>query len=251
MRSPRVLNERAADPELALAELSQAILDEARAIGAPGDCAELDSLTGQLRRVDPRQIEGDAARIAFWANLYNALILHRLCLKPVKGNLLRHLGLFGRTAYDVGGLPYTLNLIEHGLLRRNRRPPYNPRRPMRASDSRLAAAPEQRDPRIHFALNCGARSCPPIRHYEPDQLDAQLELATRAYLESETEVDPEQGRVTLPRLMRLYRGDFGDRDQQLEFAAARLPAVREFLDGGSQHTRVGYGRFDWRVAQRT
>ena len=248
MRSPGVLNERAADPELAPAELSQAILDEARVVGAPGDCAKLDSLTGQLRGVDPRQIEGDAARIAFWANLYNALILHRLCLRPVKGNLLRHLGLFGRTAYDVGGRPYTLNLIEHGLLRRNRRPPYNLRRPMRAPDPRLAATPEQLDPRIHFALNCGARSCPPIRHY---QLDSQLELATRAYLESEIEVDSEQGRVILPRLMRLYRDDFGDRDQQLEFAAARLPAVREFLDGGSQHTRVGYGRFDWRVAQRT
>ena len=119
---------------------------------------------------------------------------------------------------------------------------------MRESDSRLAGAPAQLDPRIHFALNCGARSCPPIRHYEPPELDAQLELATRAYLAAEVELDAEGGSVTLPRLMRLYRADFGDRDRQLEFVAARLPEVGTCLGAAAGSLRVDYGRFDWRAA---
>eukprot|EP00960_Hanusia_phi_P042458 755503-Hanusia_phi.AAC.7 len=40
------------------------------------------------------------------------------------------------------------------------------------------------DPRIHFALNCGARGCPPIRFYRGEDLDAMLSTATRAFCKS-------------------------------------------------------------------
>ena len=104
------------------------------------------------------------------------------------------------------------------------------------------------DPRIHFALNCGARSCPPVRAYDRERLDDQLELATRAYLAAETEFDPDSGRVRLPRLMRIYRVDFGDRPEQLRFAARYLPQLGEWLEGGTEPRRVAYRGFDWRVA---
>ena len=118
---------------------------------------------------------------------------------------------------------------------------------MRPDDPRLALAPAEVDPRIHFALNCGARSCPPIRAYDGDRVDEQLELATRAYLEAETTVDPQRGRVELPGLMRLYSADFGDEDERLTFAASRLPELAAALDARGE-LRVGYARFDWRRA---
>ncbi len=230
--------------------LSQQILAEAKRVAGPEQCALLDRLTGQLDRVAPERIEGDEARIAFWLNLYNALVLHRLCVKPLRGSLLRHLRLFDRTAYRVGGRDYPLNLIENGLLRLNRRPPYRLRRPLRRSDPRLAAAPSRLDPRIHFALNCGANSCPPIRDYSPEGLEGQLDLATRAYMQAEAKVDPETGRVTLPSLLRLYRADFGSRRQRLAFAARHLPALDDCLRQRGGDVRVRYSRFDWTVAAR-
>jgi hypothetical protein len=33
------------------------------------------------------------------------------------------------------------------------------------------------DPRIHFALVCGARSCPPIKLYTPENLEEGLTAA--------------------------------------------------------------------------
>ncbi|HXG40988.1 MAG TPA: hypothetical protein VNJ28_08600, partial [Candidatus Limnocylindrales bacterium] len=90
--------------------------------------------------------------------------------------------------------------------------------------------------------------CPPIRDYDPDSLDDELELATRSYLEQETAVDPEGHRVRLPRLMRLYRADFGNRRQQLEFAARYLPDLKGWIDDRGERVRVAYGRFDWSVA---
>lgn len=35
------------------------------------------------------------------------------------------------------------------------------------------------DPRVHFALSCGARSCPPIRAYQPRRIDEELDLAPK------------------------------------------------------------------------
>jgi hypothetical protein len=241
----KVLNRGAAEPSLEPVALSRRILEEAQALTGPEQCARLDRLTGQLRHTDPASIGSDASRIAFWANLYNALLLHCLCLKPLRGSILMHLRMFGRTAYEVGGREYSLDVIEHGLLRENLRPPLRPRRLLRGGDPRLAAAPSRPDPRIHFALNCGALSCPPVRAYEPETLDEQLEAATRAYLAAETRLDPERRRATLPRLMRIYRADFGDRRSQLRFVAHHLPEVEARLSSSSDRLRVRYGRFDW------
>jgi hypothetical protein len=246
----RLLNPTAAATQTDPVALSRAMLTEARTLTSPEQCSRIDSLAAELHGIDPSEVTGDVSRIAFWANLYNALVLHCLCLTPLRGSLLWHLRLFDRVAYRVGGHDYPLNLIENGILRVNRRAPFRLRRPLRASDPRLAAMPSGIDPRIHFALNCGALSCPPVRDYEPDALDAQLELATRTYLEAETVLEPQRGRVRLPRLMRLYAADFGDRASQLEFASRYLPRLAEWLREAEAGVRIRYRRFDWSVAAR-
>jgi hypothetical protein len=157
--------------------------------------------------------------------------------------------MFRTAAYRVGAHGYPPDVIEHGVLRRNRRPPLSLLRPLGRRDPRTAAMPSRLEPRIHFALNCGARSCPPIRHYDPENLEAQLEVATRSYVLAETEMDRRRGRVRLPRLLKLYRADFGPPRRQLEFVIERLPAddaawLRERRD----RLRVRYGTYDWTIA---
>jgi len=41
------------------------------------------------------------------------------------------------------------------------------------------------DPRIHFALVCGAKSCPPIKVYTPTSLQEGLDTATMAFCEGQ------------------------------------------------------------------
>jgi thiol-disulfide isomerase/thioredoxin len=95
------------------------------------------------------------------------------------------------------------------------------------------------DPRVHFALNCGAASCPPIREYAGEPLDAQLDLATRAYLAVPGNIRWEPGTSTLylSALFRWYRGDFGD------------PAlfVGQYLPPGTLDARphIRYLSWDW------
>jgi hypothetical protein len=198
--------------------------------------------------VDPLALEGDAARISFWVNLYNRRLRESLAERPRSGHLLRHRGLFRRETFDVGGLEYTLDVVEHGVLRRNARPPYSLRRLLRDGDPRLRAAPSRLDPRIHFALNCGARSCPPIRTYSAEGLDAELEEATWAYVSAESRVDRERGELVLPGLVKLYRADFGTDLDLAELASRSLASedaawIRE-RDG---EVLLGFTRFDWRL----
>lgn len=180
----------------------------------------------------------DDDRLAFWLNAYNEIVREELAARPRSGHLFRHRRLFRTAGREVDGLWFTPHVIEHGLLRGNRRPPFGLRPVLRRGDPRLAHAPSVPDPRIHFALNCGARSCPPVRAYEGACVGEQLETATRAYLEAETDVDHAGGVVRLPYLVKLYRVDFGD---PVAFAAARLG---EDIGG----LKVRYGSFDWTMA---
>lgn len=223
--------------------LSQAVLASARAGGR-----DLPGLAGALRATSVAALASDAARTAFWINLYNALLRHALAGYGLGGSLLWHPWLFFVAAYEVGGRRYTLHTIEHGLLRGNRPGPPLPMRPLRAGDPRLASAPVAFDPRVHFALHCGARSCPPIRAYGADDLDARLDLAARSYLAQETAVDWGARVITLPRLCRLYLDDFGG-------VAGVFELLRVHHEEGERIAReragltVAWGRYDWTLRE--
>ena len=66
------------------------------------------------------------------------------------------------------------------------------------------------EPRIHFALNCAARSCPPLRAeaYLPAALDAQLEEQTKAFLADRAHNRVEKNHYRLSRIFDWYAEDF-------------------------------------------
>lgn len=151
--------------------------------------------------------------LAFWLNCYNAGTQLLLSERPaLYESPLRFFRFFRAPAITVAGTALGLDRIEHGLLRGGRSKyglGYLPRV--------LVTTFEQRhrlpdcDPRIHFALNCGAVSCPAVRAYEPEHVDDQLDVATERYLDGTVDYDPAEGVVSLPRLFLWYRGDFGGR----------------------------------------
>lgn len=163
-------------------------------------------------------LEPQAAK-AFWLNLYNALTLHAMHAANIQNSVLESAGFFNRYAYNIDGLVLTLNQIEHGILRGNR-PALVGLPPFAKNDPR-AKWVLPLDARIHFALNCGAASCPPIRHYQSANLEQQLELATQAYL---SDCQIKNGVVYLPRLLSYYQADFG---KPLEFARRYRPDLPE------------------------
>ena len=159
---------------------------------------EYKTVAAELQRCDPRLLNRND-RMAFFINVYNALIVHATIVKGVPDNALKRLKFFDEAKYDIGGLQYSANDIEHGVLRSNRPSPAAigvllgkpelSRGPFKNGDARRECCITPMDPRIHFALVCGAKSCPPIRVFKGEEIDEQLEDATFAFIEGDVEVD--------------------------------------------------------------
>jgi hypothetical protein len=96
-----------------------------------------------------------------------------------------------------------------------------------------------RDPRIHFAVNCGAESCPPIAAYTADEIHTQLDWATEGYLDANVEYDAETGRALVPRVFLWFRGDFGRKRDIVDF----LVAYEQLPPGANP--RLSYREWDW------
>lgn len=200
--------------------------------------AQYDETALEPLRSDP------ALALAFWSNCYNAGTQLLLSRRPeLYENQLRFFRFFGATALTVAGADLSLDAIEHGIVRGTRTKyglGYLPRVLAGRFERRYSLSDP--DPRVHFALNCGATSCPAIRVYDADRIDEQLDQATRAYLDATVDYDPDAGVVTVPKLFLWYRGDFGGgsgiRNLLREYGA--IP--------GDASPRLRHRDWDWSLA---
>lgn len=199
----------------------------------------------------PAALASREARLAFWINLYNALVLDAAIAFGVRRSVtegrLGVLAFFRRAAYTVGGRRMSANDIEHGILRRNRPHWSIPGSAFGPSDARLAWAPPVFDPRIHFALNCASRSCPVIGVYDMSAIDEQLELAARHFIAAEVAIDPAQGRVRASKIFSWYQADFGGRAGLISLWLRYLPESdgRRWLAAHAARARITYAAYDW------
>jgi len=95
------------------------------------------------------------------------------------------------------------------------------------------------DYRLHFALNCGAKSCPPIAFYKPENINQQLDLATKAYLRGEAEYNEATNTVKLPTLMSWFRRDFGGKKKMIQLLRqlSIVPA--------DKNPKIKFKDYDW------
>jgi len=165
-----------------------------------------------LARIDKQElleeITDDAAKKTFWINIYNAwyqLLATREQLKKPE--------IFTSKVILIAGVKFSLDDIEHGILRKYRWkyskgyfPSFFPGKLVKT------LSVEEIDYRIHFALNCGAVSCPPILFYTYDKIESQLDQATRSFLLSETVIDDDKKEVRVSKILDWFRGDFGGKE---------------------------------------
>jgi len=189
----------------------------------------------RLARTDPATLPR-TEQLALWINAYNAYtieLINRHGERRSIRNINRTLGLFARSGpwsqrmATVGGRTYTLDEIEHEIIR-----------------------PQFEEPRIHFTLVCAAIGCATLRReaYTGARLDAQLDDQARGFLRrspAKNRVDVQARRVYLSPIFRWYREDFGRDDAEVGRYLARFHdgAERELLLGGA--FRIAYTPYDW------
>jgi glutaredoxin len=196
-------------------------------------------------------IDGASVGDAFWINLYNAMVLHAtVVLGPPKDEPAARTAFFSGDSdatYAVAGHVLSLDDVEHALLRRS---PAGDARSFSVNDPRrqtfAPALARKFDSRIHFALNCGASSCPPVKLFRDESLDGDLAAAARAFVGSEVSVS---GRtVTASKLFLWYGGDFGeDVVRSIATLGGGTPsgdAVARLLEDGGDAELV-FADYDW------
>mmetsp|Transcript_2512 Transcript_2512/g.8926 ORF Transcript_2512/g.8926 Transcript_2512/m.8926 type:complete len:872 (+) Transcript_2512:51-2666(+) len=207
----------------------------------------------ELQAVDISDLDQAVAK-AFWLNLYNALIIHANISVGPPTNFLQRSRFFGSLAYVIGGQRYTLSEMEHGMLRCNAKPPAAFSKLIKRNDPRRQFVIKELDPRIHFALVCGAKSCPPIRVYSPENLDTALLWATEGFCSEEVEIRSAKAEVVLSRIFQWYARDFGDNNKEILLWIAqfldkdRKAELLYLLNNGK--VKVKYATYDWDTNNR-
>lgn len=177
---------------------------------------------------------GSAEKMAFWINAYNALTIDLIAdnyplasIRDLDGG-----DPWGVQKFTVAGRQVTLNAIEHEILR-----------PMG-------------DARIHAAVNCASRGCPPLMRsvFTSSGLDSQLDAASTNWM-TINGVKVESGTVKLSKIFDWYGDDFlpgsdfdipgveGKEEAALNFAARYLPAQAETIRAGGY--TVEYAAYSW------
>jgi hypothetical protein len=195
-------------------------------------------------------------KIAFWINAYNALTLEAILKNyPIKSTLFRSLrfpknsirqipGVWDTKTFVVMGKDMTLDTIEHQVLRE-----------------------EFQEPRIHMALVCAAKGCPPLRKvpYEGEVLSRQLDDQAQRFLSDRKNffIDKKKGVVYLSSIFKWFSEDFFTSDSPEEKFEGYKPREKAVLNFISQYLSeedntflvmdsltIKYLKYDWELNEQ-
>ena len=195
--------------------------------GFKSEESKLDSYLKILEKVNPENLSRNE-QFAFYANVYNAWTI-KLILSGYPGvTSIKDFGSLLQSPWKkeivrIDGGVFTLDHVEHDILR-----------------------PRFKDPRVHFAINCAAKSCPPLRPepFSGKILDRQLEDATRSFINDPESYRLEGNELHVSRIFKWFSEDFNDDilDFFLKYATGKL---KEKLKAKSDRIKVKYLDYDW------
>jgi hypothetical protein len=201
--------------------------------------AKLDGVLARLLAVTPEELGAwsETQRFAFWINTYNAFCIQKVVDNYPLKSIRKLDGAFGiHTVFDKGFIPMkahhpdgkgealALNDIEHKILRKR-----------------------FKDARLHAAINCASKSCPPLRGeaYTAEALDVQLDEQMRAFVNdpSRNRIDPAKKELALSEIFKWFAEDFERDAKSVQEYLVRFapPDAADFIRGA----RIRYLDYDW------
>ena len=201
--------------------------------------AALNQYLEELESVSLEEYRGwsKPQRLAFLINAYNAFTV-KLIVDNYPVDSIKDLGgwlssPWKKKFFTLLGEKKHLDNIEHDIIRKD----FN-------------------EPRIHFAVNCAAVGCPPLRQeaFVAERLDQQLKEATQVFLmdERRNRYDPESKRLELSSIFKWYSDDFEERDGSAEAFVA--PYITKNLQAQERirrrEVRIRYLDYDWSLNEQ-
>ncbi|MFK7980479.1 MAG: DUF547 domain-containing protein [Saprospiraceae bacterium] len=185
--------------------------------GFKADIAAFDAYLKSLADNPVQSSWSRGQKMAYWINAYNAFTIKLIVANyPVKSIM----DLEGGKPWDkkwikLGGKTYSLNNIEHDILR-----------------------PKYKDARIHFAVNCAAKSCPPVwnKAWTAANLNGQLERSAKAFINNSQYNSVGGSNAAISKIFEWYAVDFGNITDYLnKYASTKV----------AEGTAVTYKEYNW------
>ncbi len=167
------------------------------------------------------------ARMAFYVDAYNALVLRSVLDKGRPRSVLDVKDFFSAADHTVAGKKVSLDGLEKKELN-----------------------PFAKDPRTHFVLVCGAVGCPILeaKPFFGTNLSARMDAATRRYLASPAGARVSDGKLELSKIFDWYAADFGGAEGALSFVKRYL--VPEAAAKLGATPSIGYLDYNWTLNQQ-
>ena len=154
------------------------------------DKTKLNAYLEYLNNTNPASFSTNKAK-AFWSNAYNAYTI-QLILEHYPVKSIMDIKVNGKGAWDipfakVGGKTYTLNHIEHEILRK-----------------------KYKDPRIHVAVNCASFSCPPLynKAFTAENIDGALTALMKKFINDSKRNKIRTNKAELSEIFNWFKSDF-------------------------------------------
>jgi hypothetical protein len=195
--------------------------------GFKAEEARLDQYLKAIERVDPESLPRHE-QFAFYINAYNAWTI-KLILTGYPGlKSIKDLGGLFQSPWQkefvrINGKTLNLDDIEHNILR-----------------------PRFKDPRVHFAINCSAKSCPPLftEPYRGDMLDAQLTRVTSDFLNGPANSRLDGDTLWVSSIFKWFAEDFNN-DAIGFYRKYAQGELKQKLEAGRGRIEVKYLDYDW------
>jgi len=154
--------------------------------GFRADNKAFNSYLKSLSENPPQNSWSEDETLAYWMNVYNAFTV-KLILDNYPTNSIKDIdGPWGQRFIKIGEKWYTLNDVEHRIIRK------------------------MNEPRIHFALVCAAVSCPRLynKAFTAGNLEKDLAMLTRGFLNDNSKNELSRNSIKLSKIFKWYGGDF-------------------------------------------
>ncbi|MDC0304135.1 DUF547 domain-containing protein [Flavobacteriales bacterium] len=189
------------------------------------DSVKLNAYLTNLSKCTPSAKWKEEEKLAYWINVYNAFTVKLIVehypvasIKDIKKGIPFINSVWEMDFFKIGGEDYNLSNVEHDILRKG----FN-------------------EPRIHFAIVCGSKSCPRLLNeaYEAEKLGYQLMIQTRNFMDDNSKNEIEVEEIRISSIFKWFEKDFTQGFTIQEFI--RPYSKRDFLSSA----KVKYLSYDW------
>ncbi|KAF3533334.1 hypothetical protein DY000_02043388 [Brassica cretica] len=212
------------------------------------------NLAQDLQRLNLLELSTNE-KLAFFLNLYNAMVIHALIRIGRSDGMIARRSFFTDFQYVVGGYSYSLNSIRNNIIRGGHRQSYAFIKPfMRGGNTHHKLGHSKFNPLVHFGLCDGTKSSPVVRFFTPQGVEAELKQAAREFFRNGgIDVVLDKRVVHLSRIIKWYKEDFSEGKKLLKWIMSYVDANKAGLlthllgedGGGSVH--IVYQDYDWSI----